>query len=200
MAWFSPIKGAYPGLVQIDKTLPAASDAEGIVRGSVVYVTSDNTFAPCTDAQATNPEAYPFFALVGQDDFQAGMAGTVGYGDGQANFGGTNRPATLVAGGTGKVTALAVGMPMEFQTDQFEVTVGCAVGDYLTVGTSADGTDGLLVPHVGGANVVAQVTAVPTARWVNDATAVEGRRTGALVNVIQARTVWIPQFTAATGS
>ena len=82
MAWFSPIKGAYPGLVQIDKTLPAASDAEGIVRGSVVYVTSDNTFAPCTDAQATDPEAYPFFVLVGQDDFQAGMAGTVGYGDG----------------------------------------------------------------------------------------------------------------------
>jgi len=199
MAWFSPIKGAYPGLGQIDKTLPAASGNTGIVRGSVVYVTEDNEFTICTDESATNPKAYAFFTLVGQDDFQAGMAGTVGYGDGATNFGGADAPSTLVAGGVGKVTALAVGMPMEFQTDQFAVGLDCKVGDYLTVGES-DGVAGLLVPHTAGTNVVAQVTAVPAARWINDASAVEGRRTGALVNVIQARTVWIPAFTDASAS
>ena len=207
MAWFSPIKGVYPGLAQIDKTLNADSEAEGIVRGSVVYVTTDNTFAPCTAAEATNPNAYVYFTLVGQDDFQAGMAGTVGYGAGSAFHGRNPAPASVTdnPAGTGKVTALAVGLPMEFQTDQFDAGATYEVGDYLTVGagtTDEDGAvskDGVLVKHTSGANVVAQVTAVPFDRWVNDAQApgAAGRRTGANVKVIQARTVWIPTLTVA---
>ena len=59
--------------------------------------------------------------------------------------------------------------------------------------------DGVLVKHKSGDNVVAQVTAAPFDRWVNDAQApgAAGRRTGANVKVIQARTVWIPTLTVA---
>jgi hypothetical protein len=180
MAWFSPIKGGYPGLQQIDKTLAVGSEETGIVRGSLVYVDGSGTapvFKLAGAAQATDPSAYIYFTLVGQDDFQAGAAGTIGQGP---------------AGGSARITALAVGQPMEFQTDQFDAEGDYAVGTLLTVGA-----DGKLTPQTTGQNVVAQVTAVPFERWVNDAVAVAGRRTGALLEVINASTMWIPTLTVS---
>jgi hypothetical protein len=175
MAWFSPLKGVYPGLAQIDKTLSVGSDETDIVRGSVVYVdgsASVPVFRLAGAAQATDVAAYPYFALIGQEDFQAGMAGTIGQGP---------------AGGSARITALACGLPMEFQTDQFDAEAEYEVGTMLTCGAG-----GVLVPATTGDNVVAQVTAVPAERWVNDAVAVAGRRTGALVEVLAARTMWVP--------
>jgi hypothetical protein len=180
MAWFSPVKGGYPGLQQIDKTLSVGSDETGIVRGSLVYVDGSGVepvFRLADAAQADDPTAYIYFVLVGQNDFQAGMAGTIGQGP---------------AGGSARITALAVGQPMEFQTDQFDAEGDYAVGTLLTVGA-----DGKLTPHTTGKNVVAQVTAVPFERWVNDAVAVAGRRTGALVEVVAASTMWIPTLTVS---
>lgn len=179
MAWFSPLKGAYPSLQQIDKTLNVGSGEEGIVRGSMVYVASGNVFRLADADQSADPTAYIYFVLVGQDDFQAGMAGTIGQGP---------------DGGTARITALAVGMPLEFQTDQFADSLAqAAVGTLLTVGA-----EGKLVAHTSGKNVVAQVTATPFERWVNDAEAVPGRRTGGVVSVINVRTMWIPLLATAS--
>src|SRR3990172_11633648 len=153
MAWFNVLKGAYPGLQQIDKTLAVGAQETAIVRGSLVRVDvegADNTpvFKLATATEATDPTAYIYFALVGQADFTAGMAGTIGQGP---------------SGGVARITALAVGMPMEFQTDQYDADNGTfAIGTLLTV---AD--DGLLGEHSTGDNVVAQVTKAPFDRWVN---------------------------------
>jgi hypothetical protein len=189
MAWFSPLKGAYPGLVQIDKTLAVGSRETGIVRGSLVYVDGSGetpVFRLAGDTQATDPTAYLYFTLVGQEDFQAGMAGTIGQGP---------------AGGVARITALAVGMPMEFQSDQYDHEGDFDVGTLLTVGAGVNGdgdtVDGLLCVHATGENVVAQVTAVPAERWVNDAVRVPGRATGALLEVIAARTLWVPTLTVS---
>ena len=184
MAWFSVLKGAYPSLQQIDKTLLVAEDpSKGvIVRGSLIYVNGGN-FMLANSAQADDPQAYIYFALVGEADFTAGMAGTIGQG---------------VAAGTAAVTGIACGQPMEFQTDQFVASPSpsWAVGVYLTV---ADG--GLLTPcaaatdgSAGDQNIVAQCTAVPFNKWVNDAVAVANYRTGANVSVINARSMWLPNF------
>ena len=194
MAWFSPKKGAYPSLSQLDTTLRVGAGEEGIQRGSLIYVDAGTSpqvgqgvFRLAGAAQATDPTADLFFALQGQDDFVAGMAGAIGQG-----------PATDENGvaGTAKVTGLSVKMPIEFQTDQFYGNFG--VGDLLTVGVDSETTEGgKLVAHTSGDNVVAQVTAAPGERWVNDATAVAGRRTGAAVSVLSARTMWLPTFVTA---
>lgn len=191
MGWFSPIKGQYPSLAQIDKTLNVGAGETGITRGSLIYVDpgaspqgGEGVFRIANATQATDATADLFVALQGQDDFVAGMAGTIGQG-----------PATdeNEVPGTARITGLSVRMPLEFQTDQYAGNLG--VGDYLTVGVDDD-VEGLFVAHTAGDNVIAQVTAAPFERWVNDAVAVEGRRTGAAVTVIQARFVWVPKFTA----
>lgn len=171
MSWFNVLKGAYPSLQQIDKTLDMAVGETGIVRGTLIYQVG-TTFKKLTDTQADDPTAYPLFALMGQDDLTAGMAGTIGQG---------------APGGVPRLTGLAVGMPFEFETDQFDNSVAYTVGELLTCGAG-----GRLVPWTSGDNCIAQVTKVVTARWVNDAIAITGWRTGALRNVLTGRTLWIP--------
>ena len=185
MGWSSVIKGAYPGLEQIDRCLPVGSDETDIQRGSLVYEDdSDGTLGPqfrlAGVTQATDPRAYIYFSLVDQTNFQAGMAGTVGQGP---------------ANGVAKITGLAVGMPMEVQTDQFDANVGLSAGDLL-----APGAGGLVTAHAAGQNCVGQVTKAPFSRWVNDAVAVVDRRTGANVEVVNLRTMWLPGLVGSTGS
>lgn len=210
MAWFSPLKGAFPSLQQIDKTLSVAGDqmvsADKIVRGSLVYVTADNAFALAGDSQATDPTALIYFALQGQDDFQAGMAGSIGQGpdgvwDGTFDEYGNGN----IVAGAARITALACTMPLEFQTDQFDadtITAQTPVGTLLTCGkgtcAGVANKGGLLVAHGSGDNAVAQLTAVPFERWINDAVAVVGRRTGAMSTVINARTMWLPLLVTAS--
>jgi len=174
MGWFKALKGAYPSLMQIDKTLDVAVGQSGIVRGSLIYQ-DGTTFKLATAAIKADASKYVFFALQGQDDLVAGMAGTIGQG---------------FAGGTARITGLAVGMPFEFETDQFASGV-YAIGDLLTTGNN-----GKLAAHTAGDNVVAQVTKTAFVRWVNDAVAVTGFRTGANVAVLSGRTMWIPTYGA----
>ena len=173
MGWFTALKGAYPALQQVDKTLPVAAGQSGIVRGSCIYE-DGGEFKLATAAQDSLPGAYIHFCLIPQDDFTAGMAGTVGQGP---------------AGGKPVITGLAVGMPMEFESSEFDITKVYSVGGLLTVGAG-----GNLTTWASGKNVVAQVTKSVTNRWVNDAVAVTGRRTGANVSVLTARTLWVPNL------
>jgi hypothetical protein len=173
MGWFNVLKGAYPSLQQIDLTLDMAANETGIERGSLIYQVG-TTFKLMTGTQATDPTAYALFALMGQEDLTAGMAGTIGQG---------------APGGVPRLTGLAVGMPFVFETDQFDSQINYTVGMLLTCGTA-----GKLTMHNSGQNCIAQVTKVVTARWVNDAIAITGWRTGALRNVLTARTLWIPML------
>lgn len=184
--WFSPIKGVYPGLAQIDRTLPVGADETDIVRGSIVYVDEnggDPVFRLADVAQASDAEADLHIVLVGQDDFQAGMAGSIGQGQ---------SPDTLYADNPSRavITALSFHMPMEFQTDEWETTGydgNYNVGTLLTVGAG-----GKLTPREDTTEVtLAQVTKFPFVRWVNNAVAIPGRRTGANVTVLQARTMYV---------
>lgn len=175
MGWFNVIKGAYPSLMQIDKTLDVAVGQSGIVRGSLIYQ-DGATFKLATAAIKADPSKYVFFALQGQNDLVAGMAGSIGQG---------------FAGGTARVTGLAVGMPLEFETDQYKSDEAYVIGQLLSIGNG-----GKLAPHGAGDNVVAQVTKTAFVRWVNDAVAVTGYRTGANVSVLSGRTMWIPAFGA----
>lgn len=43
MGWFSPVKGSYPSLAQIDKTLPVKEGVKAIQRGTIVALKSDDT-------------------------------------------------------------------------------------------------------------------------------------------------------------
>jgi len=185
MSWFNVLKGAYPSLQQIDKTLNVASGQTGIVRGSCLYQVGTE-FLLAGAAQATDEKAYILFALMAQDDLVAGMAGGIGQG--------VTPGATVPAGypalaGTARITGLACGMPFEFETDQY-AAASYTVGQLLSVGAS-----GKLVAHGSGDNVIAQVTKAVTTRWVNSAVAVTGWRTGANVNVLTARSLWIPTLT-----
>ena len=175
MGWFNVLKGAYPTLQQIDKTLDVGAGEVGIVRGSLMYQDTTNVFKLAQAVDDSDAEKYLYFALQAQTDLVAGMAGSIGQG---------------VAGGVARVTGIAVGMPFEFETDQF-VADQYVIGQLLTV---ADG--GKLADHTSGDNCVAQVTKAVFSRWVNDAVAVTGWRTGANVNVLTARTLWIPKLVA----
>jgi len=171
MAFFNVLKGAYPTLQQIDLTLPVAAGQSGIVRGSLVY--QDGTeFKLAGAAQATVAAVYLHFCLMAQTDLTAGMAGSRGQGS---------------ASGQAVITGLAPAMPLQFETDQFNTAITYTVGMLLTVGAS-----GKLTQHTTGDHCVAQVTAVVTSRWVNNAVAVTGFRTGANVSVLRARTLWHP--------
>jgi len=171
MGWFNVLKGAYPSLQQIDKTLNVASGQSGIVRGSLIYQDGVE-FKLATATQSTASGAYIYIALMSQDDLVAGMAGTKGQG---------------APGGVARITGLAVGMPFEFESSEFAIGSTYAVGDILTCGNGGE-----LVPHTTGKNAVAQVTKVVSTRWVNNAVAITGFRTGANLSIITARTMWIP--------
>ena len=181
MGLLNVLKGAYPSLQQIDKTLPVHKDGQSgaldaIVRGSLIY---DNlgvfTLAGAAQA-ATVPGAYIYIALMDATDLVAGMAGSIGQG---------------VGGGVPRITGLAISMPMEIETDQY-TGQSFTVGQFLMVGDN-----GKFVAHTDGLTCIGQVTKGITTRWQNDAVAVAGWRTGNKVNVIRIRTMWIPNMATA---
>jgi len=178
MGLLNIIKGAYPSLQQIDRTLPVHADAVGIVRGSCIYEDA-GTFKLAQAANAGSvagdvitPGAYVYFCLMDQTDLVAGMAGTIGQG---------------VGGGVAKVTGLACSMPMEVETDQYDGTP--AVGEFLTL---ADDGKLATITAATGNTAYGQVTLGVTTRWANDAVAVTGWRTGNKVNVIRFRAMYVP--------
>jgi hypothetical protein len=182
MGWFNPIKGAYPSLQQISKTLPVAAGETGIVRGSAIYEDAGE-WKLATASQDADATAYIHFALQAQDDLTAGMAGSLGQGPaGHWN-------GSAIVAGSARIAGLAVGQPFEFETDQFDIGEVYNAGTLLTVKAAGE-----LKPHATGKNCVGQVTKTVTTRWVNNAVAVTGFRTGANVSVLTARTLWLPRL------
>lgn len=181
MAWFSPIKGHYPSLEQIDKTLPVATGNEGIERGMIIEMANDevNAEGAFKIAEDATNAGLLYIALQDYEDSQAGMAGTV-------PFDGASADNTGVTPGVPSITGLSLSQEGEYETDQFKGLEDATIGAGLTV------ANGMLVAATGDANVVAYLTGKPNSRWVNNAPAKKAGsqvvRQGANVSVIRFRT------------
>ena len=188
--WFSPIKGAYPGMGQEDKTAPVkASDIANVKRGIVLKYAAGVFEIPSTATAGDDL----YFALQSGDDTQAEFAGSTWYLPG-----GVNGPAADLAqskilrdvaknGNRGpSVTGLSVYQSGEFQTDNF--TGDLALGAKLTFGAG-----GVLKEASGSDFVIGIVTAAPFDRYLNDKALITSggieRNQGAMGKVIQFRTV-----------
>lgn len=185
MAWFSPVKGVYPSLAQVDKTLSVKEgiDLDDIKRGTVMHVDADtNTFA------LGAAEGNTYISLQNGDDTQAEFAGGTWFGNGKTDIAsGTKKP------GTPSVTGLSMTMAGEYETDNYK-------GTDITVGTKLTaGNDGVIAKakeasgEVAADPVFAICTSAPTSRWVNNAEVTSGygasRRQGASVSVIRFKTI-----------
>lgn len=166
-------KGPYPSLTQMDKELLLSADETGEVeRGICLYQDSDDEWRIAGETQAgdaTTPGEVIYFALQPEGDLTAQMAGGAPGTDGL-------QP---------KIAALACTPTIEIETDMFDGTPSS--GDNLSVGA-----DGKLVEHSDGETVIARVTKAPYTRWVNNAEAVSGWRTGNNVTAIRALTMYAP--------
>jgi len=136
---FNVLKGAYPSLSQIDRTLPVGDAVTGLVRGSALVViagvwklTADDT---PSHGVAGTPGPVVYFALQGQEQTDVQMAGGL--------------------------TGLSCQMPLEVETDQYNGTP--AVGDLL-VGS----TGGKVSVHADGETAIGIVTKSAYQRWIND--------------------------------
>lgn len=191
MGWFSPIKGHYPSLSQIDKTLPVKAGNTGIERGMIIEMTSGtNADGEFKIAATAEHAALLYISLQDYADAQAGMAGTTGFDEGKTAISEGNINIPEVEPGVPTITGLALSMEGEYETDQFKTALaGKPVGTPLTV------LDGLLAEATENANVVGYLTGVVSSRWINNATAKpknaprgQVTRQGKNVNVIRFRT------------
>lgn len=181
MAHFNVLKGEYPGLAQLDKTLPALATEADIVRGSVLVIES-GCFRRCvaTDAGTKDTVAgkVVYFALQTQAD-----------------------PDVVMAGG---VTAMPCIAAAECETDQFVANGGIVPGAYLMAcgtGHANHTNDGKLQLHTDGLCAVGLVTRASYKRWSNTATptggSYPGARQGAMIDVIAFWSVFVPNLLLA---
>lgn len=172
MGWFSPIKGHYPSLGQIDKALPVQTgdSNKAIVRGMVVEVTSGNNadgeFKIATSVNTAN-EGLLYIALQDYKDAQAGMAGTTAF---DANVPAISEGIINIPGvtaGVPTINGLSLSMEGEYETDQFDPSTlaSAVIGDGLTV------ANGLFKKAGNGDIVVAYLTGTVASRWINNASA-----------------------------
>lgn len=182
MGWFSPVKGTYPDLAQVDKTLPVKGGVKAIERGTIVALKADsdgNSDEGVWDvAGATDKLLY--VALQDYTDPTAGFAGTAFV------------PPTpsKPAGGEPRITALSLDMDAEYETTVFDAGKTYAAGDALKV------VNGELTKAESGDNVIGYVTKPATERWINNAIAAPANgtdqrlavRTGANKFVLRFRT------------
>ena len=177
MGWFSPVKGAYPGLGQVDKTLPLSAGVK-LERGMIVALnpgTNDKEEKNGVWALPKATDKLLYVALQDSSDPTAGFAGT----------------SFDPKGGVPCITALDLNQDAEYETSVFK-------GSAFTVGQPLyAGTDGYITnADPGSAQVIGYVTGVPTERWVNNAIAVPpdctdqrlAYRTGASVSVLRFKT------------
>ena len=168
MGFFNVLKGEYPGLKQLDKTLPLGTGATVLVRGSLMYVDpSTNKFIPAAANQATQgtaaiPGAVMYWALQNADD-----------------------PDVKMANG---ITGLPCTMPMEVETDQFD-TSSIVLGSFVMGGANAK-----LTLHTDGLTACGRCTKAAYTRWSNNAVAVAGVRTGNRISVISLQTMYAPSL------
>ena len=182
MGWFSPVKGSYPSLAQVDKTLPLASTVSKLERGMIVALgagTGDDEANGVWRLPDGTNDKLLYVALSDATDPTAGFAGTAFTPSPKP---GEARPA---------IGALDLAQDGEFETSMYK-------GSNFTVGQALyAGADGFLT-NVEGSNtyVVGYVTATPKERWINNAIATpDGEtdrrlayRTGAAVDVIRFKT------------
>lgn len=174
MGWFSPIKGHYPSLGQIDKTLPVADGVTGISRGTIVALATDtvHTNGVFKLPEATTPAALLYVSLQEYDDSQAGMAGTVAFDAGTAPEKSNPKfPDNMnVKPGVPAITGLSLAMDGEYETDQYDHD---KIKATTTVGTKLGVTATGLITTVEDetSTVIGYLTGVPASRWVNNAIA-----------------------------
>ena len=176
MGWFSPVKGSYPSLAQVDKTLPVADGVKTIERGSIIALGSDADGKPVWKLPAGgNTDKLLYVALQDYTDPTAGFAGT----------------AFDPEGGVPAITGIDLAQDGEYETSVF------AKGDYAIGDPLKAGSDGVLTKATPGSDfIVGYVTSVPTDRWINNAIAVPKNgtdqrlaiRTGATKTVIRFKT------------
>ena len=177
MGWFSPVKGSYPSLAQVDKTLPLDSGVTALERGQIIALDKDTDGNPVwVLPKATSKMLY--VALQDKSDPTAGFAGT----------------AFDPKGGVPAITGIDLAQDGEYETSVFagaaDDSVTYEIGDELKV--NADG----YLAKTGVTGVVGYVTSVPTTRWINNAVATPpgqtdqrlATRTGASRKVIRFKT------------
>jgi len=174
MGWFSPVKGSYPSLAQVDKTLPVKEGTVAIERGTIVTLKPDAKSAEGVWDIAGATDKIFYVALQDYSDPTAGFAGT----------------AFDPNGGEPSITAIDLAQDGEYETSVFDTTQTYAAGDGLTV------VNGKLTKAANGNAVVGYVTAPASSRWINNAIAVpkDGSdrrlaiRTGARMTVLRFKT------------
>jgi hypothetical protein len=171
--FFNVLKGAYPSLKQLDKSLPVKA-GDAVVRGSLMVVDAGEfRLSVAADAGGANaPGPVCYFAFHGADDPDVEMAGV-------------NTGMPCVA-------------PCEIETDQW-ATLGTPATDFA-VGNYVQAGDGVLAPFVDDSTAVGVVTKAPYYRWSNpeDAPgALVGKRTGNRVQVIAVHTLYIPNLSTS---
>lgn len=185
MGWFSPVKGSYPSLAQIDKTLPVKAGNETIKRGNIITPVADDVTGKSKSEDgvwklATGTEKMLFVALQDYSDPTAGFAGT--------SF--TPNP-TDAHPARPAITGIDLAMDGEYETDVFDTTKTYAVGEALYASNGS-----LTNVNPGSGTVVGYVTRPKTDRWVNNAIATPpgqtdqrlATRTGATRTVIRFKT------------
>lgn len=176
MGWFSPVKGSYPSLAQVDKTLPIKAGSEKIERGTIIALVKDDTgtYKNGVFKVAGTADTLLYVSLQDDTDPTAGFAGT----------------AFDPKGGVPAITGIDLAQDAEYETSMF------AKGNY-EIGQALHVANGVLTT-AGSGKIVGYVTGVPTSRWVNDAVAVPdkagskdprlAKRTGARVSVLRFKT------------
>ena len=182
MGWFSPVKGAYPCLGQVDKTLPVALTFDSLRRGMIVALGTGDGSKEQSEGIWVLPSSENDILYIALQD----------YTDPTAGFAGSSFDPS--GNGAPRVTAIDVHQDGEYETDMFDSNIASTVkiGDSLY----ASATGYLTTDNSTGA-FVGYVTGVPTERWVNNAIAVPpgnntdprlALRTGANVTVIRFKT------------
>lgn len=179
MGWFSPVKGSYPSLAQVDKTLPIKDGVDEIKRGTIVALEADSSGKSNEGVWdvAEKTDKILYVALQDYTDTTAGYAGS----------------SFDPNGGQPRITALSLDQDGEYETSVFDSTKTYTVGEPLYVG------DNGVLTNDGTAStdtVVGYVTAKANSRWINNAIALPNGgtdprlaiRTGAAQPVLRFRT------------
>lgn len=169
--FFNVLKGAYPSLKQLDKSLPVAT-GNTILRGSLMMEVAGEFQLTTDDAAGQGalnaPGPIPYFALQGSADPDVEMAGVV--------------------------TGMPVIAPCEVETDQFAGTP--TLGSFLMAGA---GVLKAHIDDATACGIVTKAPYYrwSNAETVDPSPALVGRRTGNRVNVIALQTVYIPNLSTS---
>ena len=166
MSFFNVLKGAYPSLRQLDKTLPLGAGATSIVRGTCMKIDAGTfVIADSANGGVHDPGPVIYFSFQNASDPDVKMAGGI-----------TGMPCT---------------MPCEVETDMYSGAP--VVGNFLMSGAAgvlAVHTGTVAAPKT----AVGLVTKAPAYRWSNQAVQVAGVSTGNKIQTIAFWTMYAPNL------